>query len=178
MYTLTALEARLCCCGCQESREVLLGSRPGCWRRSMDAEEWGHRTDADAVGDFMFLPRLFVLLSLRWYSIGDWSAAAEKRCRTHSNALNSHNKCVFFLRKHWDLVPLRKFLWVSKIWTTSLNHARFISGDDAFMTKRVTLRSVPREVSTKQQGSSSECSSTPKQLTWITQETFFNIKNS
>lgn len=63
------------------------------------------------------------------------------------------------------LIPLRKFLWVSKIWTTSLNQARFISGDDACMMKRVTLPSVPREVRTRQHGSSSECSSTPRQLT-------------
>lgn len=70
----------------------------------------------------------------------------------------------------WTLVPLRKFLWVSKIWRTSSSQASFISGDDACMMKRVTLLSVPREVRTRQQGSSFECSSTPKQLTWTTQE--------
>lgn len=70
----------------------------------------------------------------------------------------------------WAPVPLRKFLWVSKIWTTSSSQASFISGDDACMMKRVTLLSVPREVRTRQQGSSSECSSTPKQLTWTTEK--------
>lgn len=39
------------------------------------------------------------------------------------------------------------------------------------MTKRATPPSVPLEVSARQPGCSSECSSTPKQLTWGTQDT-------
>lgn len=80
---LTALVARLCCCRCKEGIEVLWGSRQGCWNRSMDAEEWECRPDADIIGDLMFLPRLFDLLSLRWYSIGDWRATVDKTwCQT------------------------------------------------------------------------------------------------
>lgn len=39
------------------------------------------------------------------------------------------------------------------------------------MRKRDTLPSVPLEVSTRQPGCSSGCSSTPRQLTWGTQDT-------
>lgn len=42
----------------------------------MDEDERGHRTD---VEDLMFLPRLCDVLSLRWYSIGDWRATGEKK---------------------------------------------------------------------------------------------------
>lgn len=163
----TTLTARLCCRGCKEGREVLWGSRQGCWLCSTNAEEWGGRPHAVGDGNFIFLPRLFDLPSLRWYSIGDWRAAGWKK-RSHK-LLNL--KDVFSQRKRWALVPLRKFLWVSKIWTTSSSQACFISGDDASMMKQVTLPSVLRDVRIRQWGSSSECSSTPKQLTWTTEET-------
>ena len=68
-------------------------------------------------------------------------------------------------RTHWALIPFRKFLWWSKIWTTSLNQASCMSGDAACMMKRATLPSFPREVRTRQHRSSSVCSSTPRQLT-------------
>lgn len=79
--------------------------------------------------------------------------------KTPSNSMASECRC-------WVLAPLRKFLWVSRIWTTSWNQACCVSGDAACMTKRTTPPSVPLEVSTRQPGCSSEGSSTPKQLTW------------
>lgn len=45
--------------------------------RSMEAEEWGLRALAEDRGGLMLRPRLFDLLSRRWYSIGD--CKAEKR---------------------------------------------------------------------------------------------------
>lgn len=70
----------------------------------MDAEERGCRTDAAAVGDVVFLPRLCDLLSLRWYSIGDWRAAAEKRRRQKASQLNLETE--IFSPRTVEEVPL------------------------------------------------------------------------
>lgn len=130
----------------------------------MDAEEWGRRPDADTVGYLMFLPKLCDLFSLRWYSIGDWRAVTDRK-RGLISLMDQTLTSEVLLKKQWALAPFRKFLWLSKIWTTSSSQACCISGDEACMMKRVKLPSVPREVRTRQHGSSSECFSTPKQLT-------------
>lgn len=44
----------------------------------MDEDERGQRPEAAVAGDLPFLPRLCDVLSLRWYSIGDWSATGEE----------------------------------------------------------------------------------------------------
>lgn len=88
---LTAVEARLGCGGGHEGMGVgvVEDGRVGCWRWSMDAEERGCRTGSAAVGDVMLLPRLWNLLSLRWYSIGDWRATGETGTRQNAVQFNS-----------------------------------------------------------------------------------------
>lgn len=76
---LTTFVTWLCGGGCREGRELLWDSRQGCWRRPMDAEEWGRRPDVDPAGYFIFLPRLCDLFSLRWYSMGDWRATKDRK---------------------------------------------------------------------------------------------------
>lgn len=56
----------------------------------MDEDERGHRTD---VEDLMFLPRLCDVLSLRWYSIGDWRATGEKK--TGQSAARANETQIF-----------------------------------------------------------------------------------
>lgn len=80
----------------------------------------------------------------------------------HCESLNSD----WMLKQNWALIPFKKFLWESRIWTTSLYQACCISIDEACMMKRVILPSFPLEVRTRQYGSSSEGPSTPKQLTY------------
>lgn len=84
---LTALAARLCCCGRHEDRGELWDSRDGCWRWSMEEEERGQRPVEE---DLPLLPRLWDVLSFRWYSMGDWSATGERE--TRQNAVHSHGK--------------------------------------------------------------------------------------
>lgn len=61
-------------------------------------------TGAAAVGDVMLLPRLCDLLSLRWYSIGDWRATGEKRrCQ---NTLGLNDEIEIFSPRTVEEVPL------------------------------------------------------------------------
>lgn len=76
---LTASEARPCCGWGHEGRGVWQDAGGDCCRRSGDAEEPGCGTGEAAAGDVMFLPRLCDLFALRWYSMGDWRAAGQKR---------------------------------------------------------------------------------------------------
>lgn len=71
----------------------------------MDEDERGQRPDAAAAGDLPFLPRLCDVLSLRWYSMGDWSATGEKKTASERRPLKCQTrKCPP------AQAPLRKFL--------------------------------------------------------------------